>query len=205
MGVTAKLDDMKKRLTNYSDRKDALSKKESATDPLDALLTLTEVEEEDDGDDEAEKRQEELKNAMTDHAANVMKLQNKLIEEGDKLKKKAELREWLEKQVELGEQKALEQEKITKEKEDLLKKKEEELQQQKQNKLKELNPQQQPQQQKQPQQPQQPQQQKQLGAKPKQRQKSRSKSKSCTPKLMSPEPVVMDSSKTIPETVETDV
>merc|ERR1711997_796648 len=162
MGVTAKLDDMKKRLTNYSDRKDALSKKESATDPLDALLTLTEVEEEDDGDDEAEKRQEELKNAMTDHAANVMKLQNKLIEEGDKLKKKAELREWLEKQVELGEQKALEQEKITKEKEDLLKKKEEELQQQKQNKqLKELHQQQQ----------QQPQQtaQKQLGAKPKQR------------------------------------
>merc|ERR1711874_13092 len=36
-------------------------------------------------------------------------------------------------------------------------------------------------------------------------QKSRSKSKSCTPKLMSPEPVVTDSSKTIPETVETDV
>jgi len=108
--VTAKLDDMKKRLTNYSDRKDALSMKESATDPLDALLTLTE-EEEDDNDDEALKRQEELKNAMTDHAANVMKLQNKLIEEGDKLKKKAELREWLEKQVELGEQKALEQEK----------------------------------------------------------------------------------------------
>merc|ERR1711874_669429 len=144
--VTAKLDDMKKRLTNYSDRKDALSKKESATDPLDALLTLTEEEEEKDDDfEEAEKRQEELKNAMTDHAANVMKLQNKLIEEGDKLKKKAELREWLEKQVELGEQKALEQEKITKEKEDLLKKKEEELQQQKQNKLKELNPQQQPQ------------------------------------------------------------
>merc|ERR1719273_1197569 len=201
--VTAKLDDMKKRLANYSDRKDALSKKESATDPLDALLTLTE-EEEDDNDDEAQKRQEELKNAMTDHAANVMKLQNKLIEEGDKLKKKAELREWLEKQVELGEQKALEQEKITKEKEDLLKKKEEELQQQKQNKLKELNLKQQPQQQKQPQQSQQPHQQKQLGAKPKQRQKSRSKSKSCTPKLMSPEPVVIDSSKTIPETVETD-
>jgi len=161
--VTAKLDNMKKRLTDYSDRKDVLDNKDKQES--NGLLPL--LTEEAEGNEPSgvmeESRQNDLKEEISDHTTFLKKLQGKLVEEEEKLKKKAELREWLEKQVELGEKKAEEQARIAQEKEDILKMKEAELQQ----KLKST------------------------GAKPKQMQKSKSKSKSCTPKLGSPEPAIL--------------
>jgi len=159
--VTAKLDNMKKRLTDYSDRKDILDNKEKReSNDLLPLLAEEAGENEHRGLLE-ESRQTDLKEEISDHATFLKKLQGKLVEEEEKLKKKAELREWLEKQVELGEKKAQEQAIIAQEKEDVLRRKEAELKEKLAN----------------------------TGTKPKQRQKS--KSKSCTPKQGSPEPAIL--------------
>jgi hypothetical protein len=206
--VTAKLDDMKKRLTTYEDRKDALGQMDQMD--MDTLLPLPEEDEDKEESQQHEVRQTELKDGISDHAIFVRKLQDKLVMEEEKLKKKAELRLWLEKQVELGEQKAHEQVRIAQEKEDFLKTKEDELQKQKvlqQQQLKEqeekqIVEQQLIQQEKQLQQ----QKLKYTGTKPKQRQKSRSNSNSCTPKLTSPEPTIVmteeQSNQNIQDTVK---
>jgi len=212
--VTAKLDDMKKRLTTYEDRKDALGQMDGGMDmdtfPLLPLPEEDEDKEESQQSQQHEARQTELKDGISDHATFVRQLQDKLVMEEEKLKKKAELRLWLEKQVELGEQKAEEQLRIAQEKEDFLKTKEDELQQQKvlqQQQVKEqedkqIVEQQLIQQHKQLQQ----QKTKNTGTKPKQRQKSRSKSNSGTPKLTSPEPTVViteeQSNQNIQDTVK---
>jgi len=165
--ITAKLDDMKQRLADYTEKKDEADKKSmvSSMDALGSLFALKEEEEEEAKQTEAgAAREEALKEGFKEHADFVKKLQDKLVGKEEELKKRGELRERLELMVEAGEKKVQQSIEMAQKKEEMVKAKQEELDKQKTAS-------------------------KETGAKPKRR-KSKSKSKTTSPKVMSPEPVI---------------